>query len=138
VLPGILPLLDRLEQHGSALLGLLTGNISEGAELKLQAARIDPARFPVGAFGSDSAHRPDLPAIAAARAAGSFGRAPRGAEVIIIGDTPADVTCGRDIGARPIGVATGSYSVQKLLAAGAYAAFPDLSITEAVLEAIFG
>jgi phosphoglycolate phosphatase len=57
---------------------------------------------------------------------------------VIIGDTPADVTCGRDIGARAIGVATGAYSVADLTQAGAHAAFPDLSDTTLVLEAILG
>jgi phosphoglycolate phosphatase-like HAD superfamily hydrolase len=57
---------------------------------------------------------------------------------VIIGDTPADVTCGGAISARAIGVATGAYSVESLDAAGAHASFPDLSDTPRVLEAILG
>lgn len=136
VLPGIPALLDRLEQQASVVLGLLTGNIADGATLKLRAGGIDPTRFPVGAYGSDSAYRPELPAIAASRAVPHFGREPEGEEIIIIGDTPADVTCGRQVGARGIGVATGSYSLSDLLKAGAYAAFDDLSPTDRVLQAI--
>lgn len=136
VLPGVAPLLDRLEAEGDVVLGLLTGNVVQGAGLKLRSGGLDPARFRVGAYGSDSAHRPDLPAIAAARAAAIFGRAPEGHAVVIVGDTPADVTCGRGIGARAVAVATGSYSTSALLEAGAYAAFDDLSDTDAVLEAI--
>ncbi len=138
VMPGILPLLDMLEARSSVVLGLLTGNVMEGATLKLAAAGIAPGRFRVGAYGSDSAHRPDLPAIAARRAETHFGREPRGREVVIIGDTPADVTCGRAIAARAIGVATGAYSVELLAEAGAHATFPDLSDTSRVLEAILG
>jgi len=78
------------------------------------------------------------PAIAARRALPFFGREPRGHEVVIIGDTPADVTCGRDIGARAIGVATGAYSVAELRDAGAHAAFDTLAETALVLEAILG
>lgn len=136
VMPGVHALLDRLEADARVVLGLLTGNIAPGAALKLQSARIDPARFQVGAYGSDSAHRPDLPAIAARRAAPLFGRTPGGDEVVIIGDTPADVTCGRGIGARAIAVATGSYSVEELASAGAHRVFADLSDVEAVVEAI--
>ena len=58
-------------------------------------------------------------------------------KVCVIGDTPADVTCGRSIGARAIGVATGSYSVPDLIAAGAYSAFQDLADTAAVVAAVF-
>jgi phosphoglycolate phosphatase-like HAD superfamily hydrolase len=138
VMPGIQELLDALEQVPEVVLGLLTGNMREGAGLKLAAAGIEPARFRVGAFGSDSCHRPDLPAIAARRAVPHFGREPRGREVVIIGDTPADVTCGRAIEARAIGVATGAYPVNSLQEAGAHAAFLDLSDTGRVLEAILG
>lgn len=138
LMPGVTGLLDALEARATVLLGLLTGNMAEGAALKLGAAGIAPARFRVGAFGSDSAHRPDLPAIAARRAVPWFGREPRGQDVVIVGDTPADVTCGREIGARAIGVATGAYSVAALADAGAHAVFRDLSDTERVLEAILG
>lgn len=138
VMPGVLDLLDALEQEAEVVLGLLTGNMAEGAALKLAAAGIAPDRFRVGAYGSDSPHRPDLPPIAARRAAAHFGREPHGREVVIIGDTPADVTCGLSISARAIGVATGSYPVALLAEAGAHAAFSDLRDTATVLEAILG
>lgn len=138
IMPGIPELLDALEGESGVMLGLVTGNLVEGATLKLSAAGIVVDRFRVGAFGSDSAHRPDLPPIAARRAAPLFGREPRGSEVVIIGDTPADVTCGQSIAARAIGVATGAYTVASLSEAGAHAAFPDLSDTGRVLEAILG
>ena len=136
VMPGVHPLLDRLEAEAGVVLGLLTGNLAEGAALKLRSGGIDPSRFVVGAYGSDAAHRPDLPAISARRAEPLFGRMPAGAEVVIIGDTPADVACGAGIAARAVAVATGSYSVQDLSACGAHAVFEDLQETEAVLAAI--
>ncbi|MEZ4458087.1 MAG: HAD hydrolase-like protein, partial [Gemmatimonadales bacterium] len=61
-----------------------------------------------------------------------FGRRPSGADVVIIGDTPADVTCGRGVGATAVGVATGSYSTGALTDAGAAHVFEDLSDTERV------
>jgi phosphoglycolate phosphatase-like HAD superfamily hydrolase len=138
LLPGVTSLLDRLESRGDVVLGLLTGNVVRGAGLKLRSGGLDPARFRVGAYGSDSAHRPDLPAIATARAASIFGRVPGGDTVVIVGDTPADVTCGRAIGARAVAVATGSYPASALREAGARAAFEDLSDTDAVLDALLG
>lgn len=135
-LPGVASLLDALHATAGVCVGLLTGNIVGGARLKLGAAGLPFERFRLGAFGSDSAHRPDLPAIAAERAAALFGRVPRGAEVVIIGDTPADVTCGAGIGARAVAVATGAYDQSSLSTAGAAAVFEDLSATSDVLEAI--
>jgi phosphoglycolate phosphatase len=136
LMPGVEPLLDRLEGMPGVLLGLLTGNLAQGAALKLRSGGIDPARFRVGAFGSDAAHRPALPEIAARRAEPYFGRIPSGAEVVIIGDTPADIHCGAGISARAVAVATGSYSAAALAACGPHAVFEDLSDTELVLEAI--
>lgn len=136
VLPGVPEILDQVEAHQHTVMGLLTGNFVEGAVLKLQSAGIEPTRFKVGAYGSDSAHRSALPPIAVERAQSIFGRVLSGSEVVIVGDTPSDVRCGESIGARAIAVATGSYSVGELKAAGAAAVFPDLSDTAAVLEAI--
>lgn len=136
LMPGVEPLLDRLERMPGVLLGLLTGNLVQGAALKLRSGGIDPTRFRVGAYGSDAAHRPALPEIAARRAASYFGRVPTGPEVVIIGDTPADVHCGAGISARAVAVATGGYSVAELAACGPHVVFEDLSDTDLVLEAI--
>jgi phosphoglycolate phosphatase-like HAD superfamily hydrolase len=87
LMPGIPALLDRVEREEFAVTGLLTGNFAEGAALKLESGGIDPRRFRVGAYGSDSARRADLPPIAARRAEPIFGRIPTGHEVVIVGDT---------------------------------------------------
>jgi phosphoglycolate phosphatase-like HAD superfamily hydrolase len=136
VMPGVHSLLDRLEKEADVVLGLLTGNVARGAALKLRSGGLDPERFRVGAYGSDSAHRPELPPIAAQRAERYFGRVPSGADVVIIGDTPADIACGACIDARAVGVATGAYSVADLMACEPHAAFEDLSDTDQVLQAI--
>jgi phosphoglycolate phosphatase len=136
VMPGVHRLLDRLDREPGVVLGLLTGNIAPGAELKLRSGGIDPGRFRVGAYGSDAAHRPDLPPIAARRAAPFFGREPSGHEVVIIGDTPADIECGQCIQARSVAVATGGYSRADLQACRPYAVFDDLSDTDRVLSSI--
>src|SRR5437660_5856842 len=100
---GIVELLRALEPHeraGHAVVGLLTGNLERGAALKLRSAGLDPTRFRVGAYGSDSRQRPDLPAVAARRAAALAGRTFAGEDIVIVGDTPDDVACGRPVGAR--------------------------------------
>lgn len=136
-LPGVVELLDVLEQREDAMLGLLTGNVVEGARAKLTAVGIDPDRFEVGAYGSDHEARSALPSIARQRVRDQHGHEFSGQDIVIIGDTPSDIECGRSLGVRAIGVATGHYSVDDLLACGAFAAFEDLADTPAVVSAIF-
>lgn len=138
LLPGVHELLDALAATDEVVLGLLTGNLVEGARAKLEAVGIGMERFVVGAFGSDHERRPELPAIARRRANDLLDVDFSGRDIVVIGDTPDDMTCGRDVGAKPIGVATGRYSVRELLDHGAHAAFADLSDTDAVLTAILG
>jgi phosphoglycolate phosphatase-like HAD superfamily hydrolase len=136
VLPGVPELLDALERRHDVVLGLLTGNLADGAAVKLGAAGIDIGRFRVNAFGSDHEHRPELPAVAQRRARELLGLELHGERVVIIGDTPADIECGRGIGARAIGVATGRYGVEELRAHGPAAVFEDLADTAAVVDAV--
>lgn len=135
-LDGVVELLDVLEAREDVVLGLLTGNVESGARVKLSAAGIDPDRFRVNAFGSDHEHRPQLPAIAQRRASETLGLDIAGERVIVIGDTPADIECGRSLGARAIGVASGHYTVEQLETHDPYAVFPSLGDTAKLLETI--
>jgi len=135
-LDGVVELLDALEARKDVVLGLLTGNVEPGARVKLSAAGIDPDRFRINAFGSDHELRPQLPAIAQRRASETLGLDIAGERLIVIGDTPADIDCGRSLGARAIGIASGHYSVEQLEAHDAYAVFPSLKNTQQVLESI--
>lgn len=137
-LPGVPALLDVLESKPDVVLGLLTGNLMQGATAKLKAVGLDPDRFRVGAFGSDHEHRHELPAIARSRLKQRLGVDVTGAAIVVIGDTPADLTCGKSLGAAAIGVATGRYSVDELSRHDPLAVFPDLSDTAAVTRAILG
>jgi phosphoglycolate phosphatase len=135
-MPGIHELLDALETRDDAIVGLLTGNLIAGARTKLRAVGIDFHRFKVGAFGSDHEARGELPAVAQRRAREELGVDVSGCDVIVIGDTPADIQCGQSIGARAIAVATGHYSVDQLRAHDPAVVFADLSDTAAVIDAI--
>jgi len=136
LLDGVEVLLTALEARDDVILGLLTGNVEPGARAKLRAVGLDPDRFTVGAFGSDHEHRPELPAIAQQRARDELGIDVPGADIVVIGDTPADIECARGVAARAIGVATGRYEVDELHGHGAAAVFQDLTDTEAVVRAI--
>lgn len=135
LMQGVHELLDTLEERSDRVLGLLTGNLARGAARKLSAVGVEPRRFRIGAYGSDHEHRHELPAIALARAQ-SLGMSFDGNRVIIVGDTPADIHCGRGIGARAIGVATGRFTTKELAEHGAAAVFENLGDTAAVIRAI--
>ncbi len=113
VLPGVRKLLSTLSRSFNVRLALLTGNLEETAYLKVRAAGL-AAYFPFGAFGSDHDERNELPAVAARRAFGHEGRRYRGRNMVVVGDSPRDVRCGRAAGARTVAVATGVTSFETL------------------------
>ena len=133
---GVRELLDALEARSDIVLGLLTGNLRDGAAIKLRAAGIDLDRFKVCAFGSDHHARGELPGLAQRRAKEDLGLDIPGDHIFVIGDTPADITCGREIGARAIAVATGRYAPEELARHHPYALFPSLADTQAVMRVI--
>ena len=136
LLAGIPPLLDALGAREEVTMGLLTGNIEAGARQKIRAVNLAWEQFLVNAFGSDHEHRPMLPAVAQRRAEALLGREIPGDRMVIIGDTPADIHCGRSLNVRAIGVATGRYSVDELAEHDPAAVFASLADTDAVVEAI--
>ena len=136
IMPGIFDLLDALEARADVVLGLLTGNLAEGARAKLSAGGINPDRFRVGAYGSDHEVRGELPAVAQRRANEQLGLSFSGRDIVVIGDTPADLQCGVAIGCTAIGVATGMYSLEDLREHRPAAVFENLADTPAVVRAI--
>jgi len=136
-LPGIRELVTALAADRRALVGLLTGNVEEGARLKLRPTGL-LSLFKVGAFGSDSEYRADLPAVAVARAEARDGLRYAGKDVVVIGDTPADVECGASLGVTSVAVATGRHSLDELAACGPDHLFVDFSDWRAAYEAIMG
>jgi phosphoglycolate phosphatase-like HAD superfamily hydrolase len=133
LMPGVRELLDALAPRDDAYLALVTGNYESGARLKLEYFDLWKY-FPCGAFGDAAPHRNVLvpKALAAVEACG--GPAFTAADTIVIGDTPLDIGCAAHVGARSLGIATGSHSVEELRAAGADAVLKDLSDTEHVLR----
>ncbi len=132
-LPGVVELLESLREIGGVALGLLTGNVARGAELKLESAGLD-SRFPVGAYGSDHEVRRELPRIAVQRAADRLGVDFSAGAVVVVGDTPRDVDCGQWFGARTVAIATGRFDPPSLDRAGADVVLQDMSDTDRVLE----
>jgi phosphoglycolate phosphatase-like HAD superfamily hydrolase len=104
--PGLKTLLRRLARDKRVLLGLGTGNMEQGARIKLEPSGFN-AYFLFGGYGSDAFHRPVLLKKAAMRAK-KFARESFGPDdVYVIGDTPFDVSAGRKAGFKTIAVGTG-------------------------------
>ena len=95
------------------VIGLLTGNIRLGAEIKLR--RFDLwDEFVMGGFGDDDENRNHIAAIAQRRGVAMLGKKLRGEEILVIGDTPLDIQCARAIEAKVLAVATGGSTLEQL------------------------
>jgi phosphoglycolate phosphatase-like HAD superfamily hydrolase len=124
VLPGVVEALRR--ERREAAVGLLTGNVKAGAEIKLRHFGLWDF-FPFGGFADGLADRDDVARRALAEAEAYVGRAVNPADVWVIGDTPSDVTCARAIGANAVIVATGWHTHAELLAAEPDHFLPDFT-----------
>jgi phosphoglycolate phosphatase-like HAD superfamily hydrolase len=120
VLPGVPGLLSALAARGDVALGLLTGNLREGARKKLSYYGLWE-HFPFGGFGDEHMERCEIAAaaLAAARMHLAMGSNNNGAseangQIVVIGDTLHDISCGRSIGARCVAVPTGHTSADTL------------------------
>lgn len=134
VMPGVLPLLQRAEGRPDTTLGLLTGNLRRGAQLKLEHYQLWHF-FAFGAFADDHHDRNQLGAFALTRAQES-GTKFLPAEVDVIGDTGHDIACGKAFGARTIAVATGSWPRERLAGYAPDFLFDDLSNVDDVVATL--
>jgi phosphoglycolate phosphatase len=136
VLPGVPDLLSALSRDSHWLLGLLTGNFAEGAALKLRHFELNQ-HFGFGAYGDLHVERNDVATIAWSETQRLRPLAvPE--QVWVIGDTPADIACGRTIGAKTLAVATGYYTLDQLKICEPDFLCADLADTEAILDVFRG
>lgn len=127
LLPGIEPLLRDLREHPAVTLGLVTGNYTAAIPIKFGAVGLDPNWFPIYAFGDEAPDRPAMVRLAIDRYREKHNHHIGNHDVIVIGDTPNDVNCAHANDCLCLGVATGLYSVDDLLAAGADVVVKDLT-----------
>jgi phosphoglycolate phosphatase-like HAD superfamily hydrolase len=95
------------------LLGLITGNIRLGAEIKLRRFGLWDA-FQTGAFADDSEDRNQIAAIAHKRGSRVLGKELRGDQIVVVGDTTHDIRCAQAIGAKVLVMATGGADLDEL------------------------
>jgi phosphoglycolate phosphatase-like HAD superfamily hydrolase len=140
VLPGVHELLDELTAMEQPLIGLLTGNVREGARQKLAYYGLSE-RFAFGGYGDKSDDRCQIAATALdeAKQAAELRCALNGQSlcgVMVIGDTVHDVSCARSIGATAIAVTTGNTSKAELEQAGPDLLLDDLQYPALLLEIV--
>src|SRR6185436_1374962 len=132
---GMSETVDRARERREIAVGLGTGNIREGARIKLQRVGIYD-RFAFGGFGCDDEDRTALIRRGAERGAALLGAPLEECRVVVIGDTPKDVAAAQAIGAESVGVGTGSFTPEQLVAAGATHAFANLAAPEAMVAVL--
>jgi phosphoglycolate phosphatase len=114
ICPGVWELLRGLRALSNPpIIGLLTGNIRLGAEIKLRHFGLWD-QFEFGGFADDHEERDLIAAAAHDRSHRVLGKRLRGEEMVVVGDTPFDIRCGRAIGAKVLAVATGGAKLEEL------------------------
>ena len=106
VYPGIKEILHSLSERDDIILGLLTGNFTESAKIKLSSYDLNRF-FRFGVYGDDAPVRNLLPEVAQKRISELFDLKIDFKNTIIIGDTIYDVRCAKYSGAVSIAVGTG-------------------------------
>jgi len=138
VLPGVAELLDTLQADEHAVVGLLTGNTDFGAQAKISAYGL-AGRFSFGGYGDERTDRDDIAADALQAAKHWVARTGSGDSLcgaMVIGDTPADVQCGRVIDAFVVAVATGGSSLGELVQCEPDLLLADLTDVEELLAEV--
>jgi phosphoglycolate phosphatase-like HAD superfamily hydrolase len=135
-LPGAMQLAQELHAHPDFMLGLVTGNHHYTARYKLASAGFDLDLFRVGAYGDESAHRPDLIPLAKRRASEIAGKVFAGFATVMIGDTTRDVLSAKESGAFSIAVASGTDDWDMLEAVSPDVLLEGLSDVVSILEII--
>ncbi len=137
VLPGVPEVLRELDARPEVGQTLVTGNLREIARFKVAAFGLDKyLELDIGGYGEVSEQRPVLVADALESASRRHGTRFTGTSAVVVGDTPHDVHAALAHGARAVGVATGNYPADALLAAGAHAVLPDLGDIDRAVAAI--
>lgn len=135
VLPGVERLVTDLDRRENVRLGLLTGNLEEGARIKLEPFGLNPF-FPDGGFSSDDPDRRAIARQAREKLSRRHGLDFVPERTVVIGDTRHDVDCARANGFRSLAVNTGWSGRESLEASGPDVLLEDLSDLHAVLEAL--
>ncbi|MEU1487208.1 HAD hydrolase-like protein [Streptomyces sp. NPDC005752] len=138
-LPGAARVLAAVAALGQVEQTVVTGNIRGAAETKLSVFGLDShIRFPIGGYGEDDDERSELVRLAIRRASHSLNTPLAPQDVLLVGDTPADVSAAKDNQVPVLAVATGRSTVTELRQAGADLVAPDLEDPSPIIRALTG
>ena len=130
MMPGVTGLLDAIAAEPGWVSGLLTGNMTQMARIKLGHFGLRE-RFAFGGFGEMAADRDALARALVRRVGRDYGVPP--GRCIVVGDTEHDVACARAAGARVVAVATGGTPIGALALCEPDLLLDDLSDAAAVV-----
>lgn len=103
---GVEKFLEKLSKTPGVMIGLGTGNLKDGAFIKLGPSGF-MKYFAFGGYGCDSHHRAEVLEKAVGRAAKLAKAKINPSEVYVIGDTHRDVEAAKECGYRPAAVLDG-------------------------------
>lgn len=135
VLPGVKELLELLHLRHGVHLGLLTGNIEQGARAKLEPFGLN-GYFPAGGFSSDHPERRQIARIAWRKLCELTRVDFPASDVVVVGDTEHDVDCARANGFRAVAVHSGWVPRGELARVQPDALLDSLSDMSRALEAL--
>jgi phosphoglycolate phosphatase-like HAD superfamily hydrolase len=133
ILPGVRQLLAVLKNDSRCALGLLTGNVLAGAQIKLAKEDLF-SYFPIGAFGDDALKREQLPSFAIQRAEKYYGHFFNKKDIWIVGDSVNDIKCAQANHLKSLAVASGHVKEEELAEYHPSALLPDLVPTEKIVN----
>lgn len=125
VLPGAVDLLEKLTAHPKSRCHVMTGNLQETAHRKLDHFGL--LHFFERIFGGDHDHERTRLAERTVESLRQLDGEHATRDVVVIGDTPEDIRCGRAIGAEVVAVCTGNYDREQLEAEQPDSLHDDLS-----------
>jgi len=134
-IPGVRAVLEALAGDPGCALAVLTGNLERAARLKLRAAALN-GFFAVGAFGSDSAVRAELPDVVRTRFRARTGIDVPPSDCVIIGDTPLDHAAATANGMPSVLIASGRTPLAELACLTPATTFPDWNDAAAIQRAL--
>ncbi len=131
---GVEELLRILRRSQDHIVGVLTGNLSAVAKEKLRASGID-SYFVEGFYADNYFDRNRLVEDAVRTSVAKHKLSDR-KNVIIIGDTPRDISAANAAKATSIGIASSLFSLEQLTQANATRVFSDLKPSRDLLSAL--
>lgn len=118
LVPGVEKFLKMLAKDKDVILGLGTGNLEEGAKIKLEPSKL-ASYFTVGGYGEDGQTREEMLQAAVKRAEKKFKTKLEPDQVYVIGDTHRDICAAKNCGFHSAVLTNGFGDVQKIQRAAA-------------------